>query len=125
MAVGRGAGALTGAGVGAGRRDPETAEVTVWEIRGCTCETIWETMSDWRLDWEREDCWLEEEEDPDPGRMTVKPDDWGLDEEENPEEEAPEEDWDEKDELPDEAPDEDPVEDPDEAAEALIVTKFS
>jgi len=34
VAVGRGAGALTGAGVAAGRRDPETAEETVWEIRG-------------------------------------------------------------------------------------------
>lgn len=82
-------------------------------------------MSDWRLDWEREDCWLEVEEDPDPGRMTVKPDDWGLDEEENPEEEAPEEDCEEKDEVPDEAPDEEPAEAPDEEAEALIVTKFS
>ena len=34
VVVGRGAGALTGAGVAAGRRDPETAEETVWEIRG-------------------------------------------------------------------------------------------
>jgi len=77
-------------------------------------------MFDWRLDCEEEDCWLEVE-DPDPGRMMVKPDDWGLDEEENP---APEEDWEEKDELPDEAPVEDPVDAPDEAAEALIATKF-
>jgi len=29
-------------------------------------------MSDWRFDWETEDCWGEEEEDPDPGRITVK-----------------------------------------------------
>jgi hypothetical protein len=96
VAVGRGAGTLAGTEMGAGRRDPETADVTVWEIRGCTWETIWETMSDWRLDWETEDCWPEEEED------------------------APEEDVEEKDELS-----EDPAEAPDEAAEALIVTKFS
>jgi hypothetical protein len=57
---------------------------------------------------------MEEEEDPDPGRMAVIPEDRGLDEdpkedeEENPEE-IPEEDWEEKVELPD----------------ALIVTKFS
>jgi len=45
-------------------------------------------MSDWRLDWEKDDCWLEEEEELDPGRMTVKPVDWGLEDEEvdeNPE----------------------------------------
>lgn len=87
------------------------------------------------MDWEEEDCWLEVEEDPDPGRMTVKPDDWGLDEEENPEEEAPgedseekdelpdeapEEDWEEKVELPNEAPAEDPVEAPDEPVDSLI-----
>ena len=91
VVVGRGAGALTG--VAAGRRDPETAEETVWEIRGCTCDTIWETISDWRLDWEKEDCSVEEEDDPDPGRITVKPVDWGLEEEDvedNPEEDAPE-----------------------------------
>jgi len=76
-------------------------------------------MSDWRLDWEDEDCWLDEDEDPDPGRMTVKLEDWGLDEdvEENPEED-PEEvaDWEENDEVPEEVPD---------AAVALIATKFS
>lgn len=77
-------------------------------------------MLDWRLDWETEDCWFDVLEDPDPGRITVKPDDCGLDEEENPEEEAPEEDWEENDELPED----DPEEAPDEAAEALIATKF-
>jgi len=77
----------------AGRWDPETAEETVCEIRGWTWEIIWETISDWRLDWENEDCSVEEEDDPDPGRTTVKPVDWGLEEEDvedNPEEDAPE-----------------------------------
>ena len=62
-------------------------------------------------------------EDPDSGLLTVKPEDCGLEDDpevepdENPLEE---DDWEVKDELPDE----DPVEAADEAAEALILTKF-
>ena len=75
----------------------------------------------------------EEEEELDPGLRTVKPVDWGLEDEEmdeNPEldwedpELNPELDWDEKDELPEDEPEEDPDEDED-PEEALIVTKFS
>ena len=72
---------------------PATADVTVWEIRGCICDTTDDTMSDWRLDDElpdEEPTVLEEiPEDEIPDEEPNVPDDVPNKLEEIPDEELP------------------------------------